>query len=188
VICEGGRGAVLAAIALCGGCGRISFDALVDGGGGARDAAPDARKFFIDGGECPPGYTFDTLGCYRAYNDVNAPKTWFEAEADCEADAFGAHLVVIDSVAEAGVVDRQQPGTIIDHWIGMTDLVTEDAFLNVDNRPSTYLMWDAGEPVANDDCVLFQDDQTLRMKDCTVGDDYVCEYDGIPPVSSAWGQ
>ena len=184
----GGRGAVVAAIAMCGGCGRISFDALNDGGAGPRDASADARKFFIDGGECPPGYVFDTMGCYRSYSDVNAPKTWFEAEAECEADAYGAHLVILSSTLEVGVIDRQQPGTIVDHWIGMTDLVTNDAWLNIDNQPSTYMMWDVGEPSSGDDCVLFNDDQSLASAPCDRGDDYVCEYDGIPPVPSSWGQ
>jgi hypothetical protein len=171
------------AVAL-GGCGRISFDEQAV----PRDAAVDARKFFIDGMECPPGYTFDTMGCYRAHNVVTAPRTWLEAEAECEADAVGSHLAVISSVAEVPVLDRQQPGTIIDHWIGMTDVVTDGAFLNVDNRASTYVNWAAGEPVAGNDCVLFNDDQTLSSAPCSKGDDYVCEYDGFVPVPAAWGQ
>jgi hypothetical protein len=171
------------AVAL-GGCGRISFDELTV----PRDAAVDARKFFIDGGECPPGYTLDTGGCYRAYNVASAPRTWLEAEAECEADAVGSHLAIISSTAEVAVIDRQQPGSIIDHWIGMTDIVADGTFLNIDNQPSTYLNWDVGEPSAGDDCVLFNDDQTLAAAPCSKGDDYVCEYDGIPPVPAAWGQ
>jgi hypothetical protein len=174
------------AVAL-GGCGRISFDALSAPRDGENNGG-DARKFFIDAGECPPNYTFDTMGCYRAYAVSSAPKAWLEAEAECEADAYGSHLAVISSAAEVAVIDRQQPGTIIDHWIGMTDIVTDGAYMNVDSTGAVYVNWAAGQPLDLDDCVLFNDDQTLATAPCSKGDDYVCEYDGIVPVPASWGQ
>lgn len=178
----------LAALALWCGCGRVAFDARQDGAPSPPiDGAPDARKYFVDGGECPPGYTFDTAGCYRA---VLMPTSlgWVDAEAACEQDAFGSHLVVIDNAAEAAVVDRQVPGTILSHWIGFSDRVTEGTFLTVQNQPIGYANWATAQPSGGTaaNCVLFFDDTTLSTQDCAVGDDFVCEYDGIPPVPAAW--
>jgi hypothetical protein len=144
--------------------------------------------FFVDGGECPPGYVFDTLGCYRAV--VGSLVTWTDAEAACEADAAGAHLVVIDNAAEAPIVDRQVPGTIVSHFIGVTDIVAEGTFVTVTNKPIGYAKWAPNEPSGGraQNCVLFFDDQTLATKDCAAPDDFVCEYDGISAVPAAWGQ
>jgi hypothetical protein len=87
-------------------------------------------------------------------------------------------------------VDRQVPGTILSHFIGASDIVTEGVFVTVLNQPMAYVNWATGEPSGGSaqNCVLFFDDTTLTTKDCEAPDDYVCEYDGIAPVPAAWGQ
>lgn len=175
----------LAALALCCGCGRVDFDLLADAT--RRDAVVDARKYFVDGGECPPGYSFVGTGCYR--NVLNVDElAWLDAEAACEADVAGAHLVVIDDSAEAVVVDSMVPGSILDHWIGASDRRNEGVFLTVHNQPLGFATFDVGEPGGgmSENCLLFNDNQTLHDGDCALLDDYVCEYDGIPADRAAW--
>jgi len=162
----------------CEACGRIFFDPRAD-----------AKVYAIDAGECPPGYMFMNPGCYRVVL-ADPEATWFVAEAKCEADVFGAHLVVLDTAFEAQQVDSIVPGTILDHWIGANDIVNEGVFLTVTNVPMAYATWAMTQPdgATASNCVVFNDDTTLYDYDCSRIDDYVCEYDGIAAVPAAWGQ
>ena len=171
-------------VVVLAGCGRIAFDPIGDGGGRV-----DAPVFALDAGECPPGYMFVGASCYRVVLDAGgggAP--WHEAETLCEADAAGAHLVVIDDATEAATIDSFVPSNVSDHWIGVSDVVTQDTYLTVTNRTPTYLMWEATEPngTSGEDCLLMDDARTLHDTDCDASDDYVCEYDGIAAVPAAY--
>jgi hypothetical protein len=78
---------------LLAGCGRIAFDPL-----GSTDASPDTppdTPVACTVAQCPPGFSVVDGGCYRV---VITPRTWLDAEKDCEA--VGAHLIVEDSIAE----------------------------------------------------------------------------------------
>ena len=179
-------GRVVVLLIALAGCGRVAFDPRSDAGGGSGDAP----VFALDAGECPPGYTFSSASCYRAETGAAGNGlAWVLAEQDCENDAVGAHLVVIDDAAEATVVDTFVEASILDHWIGVSDVVTRDVYLTVTNRAPTYLVWDPAEPNGTDgeDCLLMDDAKALHDTDCIADDDYVCEYDGIAAVPAAYG-
>jgi hypothetical protein len=135
----------------------------------------DAGSAMVDAGSalvCPVGYAVSPAGgCYRI---VANPLTWQQAEADCENDAVGAHLIVVDDVDE----DAMLPDS---HWIGYSENVTAGVFLWVTNSSGAYTGFDLGEPVAggNGLCVVtrpngWHDDNCGELKA------YVCEFDGIP--------
>ncbi len=171
---------VAALLAVTTACGRIAFEPRSDSGVGATDAT--ATDVLL---ACPPGYTFDTGSCYRTSTVV---ADWLTAEAACEADGRGAHLAVIDSPAEAMVVDRYRPTPTDFAWIGATDVNTEGQYQSVTNRPHGYLLFGAGEPAgAAEDCIRLKDNLELGDGTCTTVDDYICEYDGIAAASPAWG-
>ena len=112
------RGESWCALLMVAGCGRVHFDARADGGAGSDAAAPDG------GLVCPGGYTRTDDRCYRLEINPTAELAWIEAEAACEADGPGAHLLVVDDAVEAAsVVSRY--GTAADAWIGVSDRVTE---------------------------------------------------------------
>lgn len=139
-------------------------------------------------GVCLPGYTAMAGGCYRF---VDADLDWYEAEAACEADGPGCHLVILDSTPEAMVVDTVVPGSILDHFVGATDLVTEGTFIDIAGNPIGFMTWHAAEPDGGtiQNCLLLTDAVELKDGDCdTLGDDYVCECDGITPVPASWGR
>jgi hypothetical protein len=164
------RCGVMLALAAAG-CGRVWFDPL-------------------DGGECPTGYVAAGTSCYRPVLNTSPEPTWLEGELLCEADGVGAHLVVIDDAAEAGVVGLLVPETVFDHAIGVTDLAAEGEFRTVTDLPLAYLAWGDGEPDGGtaQNCVAFQNDLSIHDADCAGPDDIVCEYDGIPAVPAAYGQ
>ena len=153
-------------------CGRLRFEERTD----AAALPIDARTFDLDAGECPPAYTFVDGSCYRA--ESVAVMTWDAAEADCEADAVGAHLVVIADAAEANTIDPLMSVLVVDHWIGVTS--RNNPVLNdVTGAPLTYTMWAPSEPDGQG-CVEFNDNRTIDEQDCTVMSEYMCEYDGRP--------
>lgn len=163
-----------ALVAITGsGCGRVAFDPR-------SDAAPPPDALV-----CPLGYTFDSGSCYRASTSVS---TWLGAEAACEADAVGAHLAVIDDAEEAVVAGRYRSAPTDFAWIGTTDAVIEGEYRDVTNRAAAYVIFGAGEPDGDlQDCMLLRDGIELADANCSISDDYICEYDGIPAVSIAWG-
>ena len=137
--------------------------------------------FSLDAGECPPGYTFEGSSCYRY---VNTPLAWFDAEKACEADAVGAHLVVVTDLAEALVLDGPQ---VASFWTGSTDRVTEGNYLNVTGGPTTFFAWSSGEPDgANQNCLDLDGTQKTGDRLCDTQLDYACEYDGVPADLSTY--
>jgi len=142
-------------------------------------------------GVCPEGYTLLGNGCYRfVVSGAGAPGTWFDAEADCADDGYGTHLIVVTSLTEAQFADQIAGAGTADFYIGATDLVTEGTWLTVANEPQVFLDWDVGEPNngTSQNCVLLANGDVMSSAVCDNSDDYVCEYDGIPPVPAAWGQ
>lgn len=142
-------------------------------------------------GVCPAGYMLLGNGCYRFVSSgAGAAGDWFTAEADCEDDAIGAHLVVVSSLTEAQFADQLAGPTTADFFIGATDLVTEGVWVTVANEPQFFLNWDVGEPNngTTQNCLLLGDGDVLSSALCDQSDDYICEYDGILAVPTAWGQ
>ena len=179
------------------GCGRFGFDGHghEDGAAPPGEAAPthdDAHVYHLDAGDCPPGYTAIGLdagtgakSCYRY--DEAAALSWIDAEHLCEADAAGAHLVVIDDDSEAAVVDTLQ--TVLSAWVGISDRVTAGKYLTVTGGAPAVLNWDVGEPTddATSHCVEYTDARVFDDLPCEPNlNEYICEYDGIPAQPSAY--
>lgn len=172
----------LATVVLLAGCGRIAFDVAVDADAATSNASDAALV-------CPQGYTDTAPGCYRAVADPPVEPTWLEAESLCEADGAGAHLAVVSDEAEAERIWALLPDGIDDAFIGATDLVTEGTYLSVTNEAFTYVPWVAGDPDGEvEDCLSLDQSNQILDAHCTDINDYICEYDGISAVPSAWGQ
>ncbi len=100
--------------------------------------------------------------CYML---INALKNWTDAQAGCIA--LGATLVSIGSQAEQTLVATlavQYPALQPDLWLGATDVLVENTFTWVDQKPFGYTHWRAGEPNNNgpgdlpENCALIEGD------------------------------
>ena len=164
-------------------CGRIHFDA---GPTDASDApSTDAPRFTLDAGQCPPSYTFLGTSCYRMLTTQDAD--WLANEALCEADAVGAHLVVVDDVADVMVIASFIP--VIDEWVGISDRISQGNFRTVTGVVPPYLMWEPNQPntMPGYDCVYLTNALgQLGTDTCDRIDDLLCEYDGVPADPSAF--
>lgn len=157
--------ALLVAVA---GCGRFNFAPV-------EEVAVDAPP-----GGCPAPYTATSGGCYRAQIDLDEVD-WGTAEARCEADGPGAHLIVIDDDTELAVA-VELVGIATDAWVGATDRVTEGSYLAVTGGPA-FVAWAASEPDGDvEDCVRVFSAGGLGDRGCGDSNDYLCEYDGRPVV------
>jgi len=163
-------------IVLVAACGRIGFDDSPD----AAPVEPDAIAACVS---CPtPRYALIDGHCYRL---STTPRSWLDAERDCEAD--GAHLVVTDDVDEHFTLHGIAAG-IPRIWIGWSDRVVDDTFLWVApsagalERTNT-CVFDNGEPQAGDGdhCIATLGDNACPDHfddDCALVRPYVCECDG----------
>lgn len=162
------------------GCGRIDFrNAPVDA---AADAAVDtAVSDAIDASSidpCAPTYT--TMIGQSYYRFSVTPTSWDTAEHACEADGRGSHLVVFGDTLEMNMVEAMVNGTEL--WIGLTDRVTDDNFLDVmGEKPGFLPSWQNMDPsFAGPGCVKFNPSSRLiHDQDCTAQFAYVCECDGV---------
>jgi len=155
----------------------VVADALVDA---PVDGPPDATL-------CPQDY--EDLGVAGSkYRFVSPPAAWVDAEADCENDSATAHLVVLDNAAELAVIDPKSGGKA---WIGFTDRVMENSFLNVTGGSTTFQPWQNGEPndggleIGSEDCVEL-DGAEINDENCPLARSYVCECDAQPALRSAY--
>lgn len=174
-------------VLLCA-CGRIGFhgDATSRRDDARNDSigALDAPRFFLDAGECPPGYTFSGSTCYRWVAETIV-LTWLESELLCEQDAEGAHLVIVADATEATAIDDLVVAQ--DHWIGSTDRATEAAYTNVTGTATTYLQWPSGYPIgAAADCLGLDVAGQVIDRACDELHTYVCEYDGQPAEPASY--
>ncbi|MCE9576809.1 MAG: C-type lectin domain-containing protein [Deltaproteobacteria bacterium] len=148
-------------------------------------ATPDATAP-PDADPCPTGYA-RSAATGSAYRYATTRRDWFEAEADCAADGFGTHLVVIADDTELDAIAAMVGTTQV--WIGATDIVDEDQFVDVTGADLAFQPWKAGEPNDSgpgEDCVeladhAYNDDACHPTKQR-----YVCECDGIAPDPDAF--
>lgn len=164
------------------GCGRIDFHSVpVDA---AADAViPDA----VAGGIDPCAATYSTPMGLSRYRFSATPTDWDVAEHACEADGRGSHLVVFNDTVEMNRVEAMVMGTEI--WVGLTDRVTENAFLDVMGEPPSFLPgWQGGAPsFSGPGCVQFNPvSRLIRDQACATQVAYVCECDGIPAQPSSY--
>lgn len=140
------------------------------------DAAPPP-----DAPTCPTSYP----GGYRY---ISSSSDWLTQERACEADQPGrTHLVVIDNVAEGGVVIGvlSAVGSGNDVWVG----VVRDPAANwrwVTGGNAAYLPWASGQPDLGNQYVVRVDKFTGAFYDRGTSDHLpaLCECDGRPPVNA----
>jgi predicted small lipoprotein YifL len=162
----------LLVIALVAGCGRFGFRDAPDA---AVDAPPDIA---VDAAACGPGYD-KQLGGLSRYR-LAGPDTWDHAERACEADGYGAHLIVFDDVVEMQMSETFENTAF---WIGLSDRIVDNTFLRVIGGVATFTpSWTAGAPsLAGPGCVAFNPpSRTIQDAPCSVVASYVCECDGRP--------
>jgi len=164
------------------------IDARVDAP--VPDAAPDARidasppDAMPDAASCPSGYAPAAVGT-SMYRTVAGFSSWTSAEADCEDDGPGTHLVVIDDAAENAAVDDMLFGNL---WLGLSDRVTEGSFLAVTGGAAPFLAWAAFQPddFLGQDCVSMNENARYSDVDCGSLRGYVCECDGVAPDPASY--
>lgn len=131
-----------------------------DAGGGSMDAGP----------ACPPNYSETAGTCHRV---SEGGLGWLLAEADCELDGQGAHLVIIDdALEEAAVPDGS--------WIGLYEFDGNGNFRTVTNQPPPFAPWAAEEPVAGPGFCVDKRAEGWHDDNCLIAKPYVCEFDGVP--------
>jgi hypothetical protein len=147
------------------------------------DPTPDA----MSPPPCPDDYEpLGELG--GVYRLSFGTASWSLAEADCEDDGLGTHLVVLDDEAElARVVSLLG---ISDAWIGVTDRVTEGSWMTVLGDEATLLPWAVAEPDdanGGEDCAeMLAPEGTFKDSACGLLRYYVCECDGVEPDPSSF--
>jgi hypothetical protein len=170
------RWGLVACTTLVAACGRIGFDPEVPPAGG--DAGGDAAPLV-----CPQRYAKLGEGCYRIVNSTSAELPFTEAEQDCEADVVGAHLAVVDDVAEQQRLFNEAGVSGI--RIGIVDRLVEGDYVTVTGF-TAFVTFAQGEPTGDtDDCLDLRVDG-MHDADCANMDDYICEFDGEPADPTAF--
>lgn len=161
-------------------CGRGGFDIVPDA---APDSPPDAAA-------CGPGYDLHPEGQLSSYRVGAGMSSWDAAEAACEADGAGAHLVIFDNTPEmnANEVLAMAFGRV-QFWIGITDRVTDMSFVPVTGGVPPFMpSWAANAPsLLGPSCLLFDPNaRTLQDTVCPTLAYYICECDGVPVKADAY--
>jgi len=158
---------------------RGDVDAPVRADAGA--GTPDARTI----APCPDNYA--PLGAAgTVYRLGNGTSGWDVAEADCEDDGDGTHLVVLDDADELALVARLVG--IGEAWIGVTDRVTRDIWLTVLGDVAPVQPWRGGAPSpgAGKACAALLGSGEFSNAACARSTRYVCECDGLEPDPAAF--
>jgi hypothetical protein len=171
------------------GC-RIGFDAqprqdTPDPGDGAHGDAGDGGSDTPDAVASCPGYEplTDLPGTYRIGTMREA---WLAAEQACEQD--GAHLAVVGSDTENGVLWAKISPTWGTFWIGVTDRVAEGMYVNVTGGAPSYTNWVGPVPSnVSEDCVsMGTGGAAWEDQDCGAAFAWVCECDGAAVASGTY--
>ena len=140
--------------------------------------------------ECDPAYhppatpacrtatTGFTLRHGRRFFVRTAPKTWAEAQADCEA--IGAYLMVVVDDEENTDLNNLLAGPA---WLGLSDSAAEGTFRWVNGSPSPYHRWPGSTVPQTEalDCAFLQDSGSWLNVSCDATAIYACECDPAPP-------
>ena len=129
-----------------------------------------------------------------AFQFVSQPRTWTEAQSECEA--MGKQLAVVRSASNQEALVRLLGVTGVPRaWIGGTDAYTDGRWHWVDASLIDYTDWGSGQPAdaGNEDCILALRMDGYRWHDagCDVANAFVCSplsppippNAPIPPVS-----
>jgi hypothetical protein len=115
----------------------------------------------------------------HSYAVCSALQTWDDARTDCMS-LFSGDLVKIDDQAESDAILTMVQGSADIRWfIGLSDAVTEGAFVWIDGTALGFDNWDAGEPndSSGEDCVEVWTVNAWGWNDisCAMLDPYICE-------------
>ncbi|KAJ8260439.1 hypothetical protein GJAV_G00182110 [Gymnothorax javanicus] len=137
---------------------------------------------------CPQGWEQFGSKCYFFSTES---KNWTESRIDCIKR--GADLVIIESKEEQDFISRHYyyyyyNYNYYDHWIGLSDTVTEGTWLWVDGSRLQGGFWGSGQP--NDqyryrgtDCAYnAQREKTWMDTNCNQPHRFICETDALLPL------
>src|SRR5262245_7135317 len=102
------------------GCGRIGFGHGGNAGGGDGGDGSTGDGAGGPAVNCPAGYAYPSAT--SRYKLVTATSDWPTAEALCEAEGTGIHLIVLDSAAE--LTAAQGVTGYIRNWMGVSQRIT----------------------------------------------------------------
>jgi len=164
------------------------MDSFGDGGlgdGGLDDGGLDDGATIGDGVTigCQGQYAF-SIGSSR-YR-LGGQTAWTTAEASCEADGAGMHLVVIDSASEMTALVTLSGNART--WVGVSDRKTDNVFLRVIGGVAPFLPWRSGDPSQVGPACAAWDPQPAQYRDeqCGQGRQFICECDGLPAAPSSY--
>jgi hypothetical protein len=151
-------------------------------GGSGSDAGViiDAPEAIVDAppvGGCPSGYLPLTGGTAGHRYKLIPGANWQASQSACAVTApASAYLAIPDDAAELlAVATLNGAGTF---WVGISDLATENTFLNVKNVPQIFLPWAPGEPddtQGGQDCVSGLSGTQIATQKCNTSFPAVCE-------------
>ena len=127
------------------------------------------------------------------YQLQRSSRTWQQARDVCIRK--GAHLVDIDSEEENTFVANfaDTGGLIVNYWIGVNDLDSENDFRGSDGSTHKFFNWREGEPnnSKEEDCIeVIRKAWSLESKwndiDCSESRPFVCEK-GMFMTCDLWG-
>jgi hypothetical protein len=172
----------VAFVMFCGGC-ELAFPLTAPPRSDADAMLPDSGPpSTIDASDRCAGYGSQPVLPNKVRIVLEPPLTWFEAEADCEAD--GAHLAVprnaADMVRYVELVETAKP------WAGVArdGTATNDQFRSITGIAFPQgPLWHPGEPSSTGPVVEIANDNDARLVDTSIAfrNRYICECDGIPP-------
>ncbi|MDB4956517.1 MAG: Low affinity immunoglobulin epsilon Fc receptor [Myxococcales bacterium] len=155
-----------------------------NGSNGSNVDAPrlliDAPVFAFDAGQCPPSYSRVATSCYRV---SIANGGWLPGELACEADAVGAHLVVIDDAAEDTTIKTTYSMTIRT-WIGLSKRQTSLYRTVIDT--AGYRDLTSPQSESSEACAALDNNGQMGTHTCGDSNRFICEYDGKPAVPSSY--
>jgi hypothetical protein len=166
---------------------RCENEVCIDRDAPLTDARPDASADASEAADAPEAP--DARLCPGMYMDFGVPgsryhldfeKNWLDAERACESAGAGIHLVIVDSIEER---DALRPNVTTAVWIGLTDRVNENDFIDVTGMRPTFQPWATGEPndlPPGEDCVEL-DAAGFNDNPCGQIQAFVCECDGRVP-------
>ncbi|XP_071940909.1 macrophage mannose receptor 1-like [Antedon mediterranea] len=116
---------------------------------------------------------------YRCVKIVNSPKTWQDAEKDCNTNN-GNLMSIHDQFGQALLESELSLENGNNYWIGLSDTVTPGTYVWSDGASVSYTNWAQGQPDnSGGDCVSITSGQSSPGfwidTNCALGLPYVCE-------------
>ncbi|XP_052023946.1 CD209 antigen-like protein E isoform X2 [Apodemus sylvaticus] len=125
---------------------------------------------------CPWDWELFQGSCYLFSRTLGS---WETSASSCKD--LGAHLVIVNSVAEQQFLKYWHIRKNQLTWIGLTDHRREGSWQWVDDTPLKLSFWKDGEPnnVGDEDCVVMAEDK-WNDSICSANNFWVCEKPSAP--------